>query len=442
MKTPFRDHYESFAISNSYDEIVAKRNTYLSPSLKTFQAYNEPLVMEKGMGQWIWDVEGRRYLDLMAQNTCISAGYRHPLVESEVHRQMDRIQHVTTTYFNAAPAHLAEELASRLPQGNDWTLHFVNSGAEAVDLALLMARLHTGAHDILALRNSYHGLHFACMSLTGIQGARHAVPSAPGIIHVNSPSPYRGLFGEDTAMYIEDFDQAVMASTPGRIAGFIVEPIQGYGGVSPMPEGYLPEVFERTREAGGLCIIDEVQTAFGRLGSHYWGFEWLGATPDIVVMGKGLGNGHPLSAVAVKRQIAESMSNAKFFNTYACNPISCAAGRAVLRAVDVDGLMENSNAVGLRMKERLSELMEKHDVIGDVRGRGLLLGMELVRDRTAKIPAAEEAGRLMEFAKEKGLIIGKCGQYGNVIKINPPMCIRMEDVDLVIEVLDRGLARF
>ena len=441
MKMPFKDRYEPLAISHSYDEIVAKRNTYLSPSVKTFQAYNEPLVLEKGMGQWVWDVEGRRYLDLMAQNTCISAGYRHPLVESEVHRQMDRIQHVTTTYFNAAPGLLAEELVSRLPEGNDWVLHFVNSGAEAVDLALLMARLHTGAHDIIALRNSYHGLHFACMSLTGMQSARHAVPAAPGIIHVNSPSPYRGIFGDDTAMYIEDFDQAVMASTPGRIAGFIVEAIQGYGGVSPLPEGYLPEALERTREAGGLCIIDEVQTAFGRLGSHYWGFEWLGVTPDIVVMGKGLGNGYPLSAVAVNRQIAESMSNAKFFNTYASNPISCAAGRAVLRAVDVDRLMENSGAVGSRMQERFSGLMEKHDVIGDVRGRGLLLGMELVQNRTAKTPAAEEAGRLMEFAKEKGVIIGKCGLYGNVLKINPPMCIRMEDVELVVEVLDQGLAR-
>ena len=428
--------YGPIETSSSYESIVGKRNAFLSPSLTTFQAYSKPLVLTRGRGQYLWDVHDRRYIDLLAQNLCISVGYNHPLVTAEVRRQMDTLEHCTTMYYHAVPAHFAEELASRFPGGEDWVVHFVNSGSEAIDLALLMARLYTENFEIIALRNSYHGLHFGAMSLTGIDTCRHAVPPAPGIVHVANPDQYRGIFGATTGPYVDELDHTIGASTPGRIAGFIVEPIQGFGGVIPVPPGYLSPAFQRVRDAGGLCIVDEVQTGFTRTGSHFWGFESHDVVPDIVVLGKGIGNGHPLSAVVVKRAIAESLAGRKFFNTYGSNPMACAAGRAVLRAIDEDRTQTNARDVGHYMKERLMDLGTRYDVIGDVRGTGLMIGVELVKDRKTKEPAGEEAGYIAERAKDNGVIIGKGGARGNVLRINPPLCIEKKDVEQVADVLD------
>jgi alanine-glyoxylate transaminase/(R)-3-amino-2-methylpropionate-pyruvate transaminase len=344
-------------------------------------------------------------------------------------------------YFNAASAHFAEELAARMPGSEDWVVHFVNSGAEAIDLAQLMARLYTGNFELIALRKAYHGLHFSAMSLTGIQTCHHAVPVSSGIIHVHNPDQYRGMHGATVDPYVAEIDCAIESSTPGKIAGFIAEPIQGYGGVIPLPDGYLAAAFERVRAAGGVCIVDEVQTGFTRTGDNFWGFEAHGVIPDIVVMGKGIGNGFPLAAVAVKREVAESMSGKKFFNTYGSNPLSCAAGRAVLRAIDEDGTRENAKEVGGYMKEKLLALKKKHSAIGDVRGSGLMLGIEVVKDQTTKEFGDEEAGKVSEHAKDNGVIIGKGGAMGNVLRINPPLCLQKNDVDLVVEVLDQGFSQ-
>ena len=437
----YNNNYRPIETSSEYDTVVQLRNTFMSPSLKTFQAYAKPVVMKRGQGQYLWDVHDKKYVDLMAQNLCISVGYNHPLVTRETQKQIEQLGHCTTMYFNPVPAHFAEELVARMPDSEDWVVHFVNSGSEAIDLAQLMARLYTGNFELLALRSSYHGLHFSAMSLTGIQSCHHAVPLASGILHVHNPDQYRGMHGTTIDLYVEEIDRVIDSSTPGQIAGFIVEPIQGYGGVIPLPIGYLSAAFERVRAAGGVCIVDEVQTGFTRLGSHFWGFEVHGVTPDIVVLGKGIGNGFPLAAVVVKRDIAESMSKKKFFNTYGSNPMSCAAGRAVLRAIDEDGTIQNAKEVGGYMLERLQELKNKHSVIGDVRGSGLMLGIDLVKDRTTKAAADEEAGRVSEHAKDNGVIIGKGGALGNVLRINPPLCIRKEDIDFVIDVLDQGFSQ-
>jgi alanine-glyoxylate transaminase/(R)-3-amino-2-methylpropionate-pyruvate transaminase len=433
--------YQPIETSSDYDTIVQLRYEHMSPSLRTFQAYANPVVLKKGQGQYLWDVDDKKYVDLMSQNLCISVGYNHPLVTREAKNQIDQLGHCTTMYFNAASSHFAEELAARMPDTADWVVHFVNSGAEAIDLAQLMARLYTGNFELIALRNAYHGLHFSAMSLTGIQTCHHAVPVSSGILHVHNPDQYRGMHGAAVDPYVEEIDCTIGSSTPGRIAGFIAEPIQGYGGVIPLPDGYLSAAFERVRAAGGVCIVDEVQTGFTRTGTHFWGFEAHGVTPDIVVMGKGIGNGFPLAAVVVKRAIAESMSEKKFFNTYGANPMSCAAGRAVLRAIEEDGTRENAKEVGGYMKEKLLGLKEKHSVIGDVRGSGLMLGIDLVNDRTSKAAADEEAGRVSEYAKDNGVIIGKGGAMGNVLRINPPLCLQKEDVDLVVEVLDQGFSQ-
>jgi alanine-glyoxylate transaminase/(R)-3-amino-2-methylpropionate-pyruvate transaminase len=430
--------YSPLETSYSYDTIVHKRNRFLSPSLRTFQAYSKPLVLKRGEGQYLWDVHEKKYVDLMAQNLCISVGYNHPLVNSEVKKQIDMMAHCTTMYVQPIPSHFAEELAGRFPAGPDWVAHFVNSGSEAIDLAVLMARLYTGHFEIIALRNSYHGLQFSAMSLTGIQSCRQPVPPAQGIVHVPNPDSYRGVFGNAIAPYVEEISNAIMASTPGNIAGFIAEPIQGFGGVMPLPAGYLSAAFERTRAAGGVCIVDEVQTGFTRTGSHYWGFQEHAVLPDIIVMGKGIGNGFPLSAVVAKREIAESMARKKFFNTYGSNPISCAAGRSVLRAIDEDHTLRNAKEMGDYLKQKLLGLQATQEIIGDVRGSGLMLGVELVKNRTTKEPADAEAGKVAEFARDNGVVIGKGGIFGNVLRINPPLCIEKHDIDFVADVLNQS----
>jgi alanine-glyoxylate transaminase/(R)-3-amino-2-methylpropionate-pyruvate transaminase len=277
------------------------------------------------------------------------------------------------------------------------------------------------------------------MSLTGIQSCRQPVPAAHGVVHVPNPNAYRGIFGAVLQPYLDEVDNALRASTPGRIAGFIAEPIQGFGGVMPLLPGYLPGAFERTRAAGGVCIVDEVQTGFTRTGVDYWGFQAHGVLPDIVVLGKGIGNGFPLSAVVAKREIAEAMTDRKFFNTYGCNPVSCAAGRAVLRAVDDDRTQENAKTLGDYLRRQLAELKARHALIGDVRGSGLMMGVELVAAHDIKTPADDAAGLVAEHARENGVIVGKGGIFGNVLRINPPLCIEKPDIDFAVEILDQGL---
>ncbi len=431
--------YAPIETSWSHEVIAGKRKAFLSPSLRTFQAYSTPLVLKRGEGQYLWDVDGKKYLDLMAQNLCISVGYNHPLVNSEVKKQIDLMAHCTTMYFQAAPAHFAEELVSRLPDGTDWVAHFVNSGSEAIDLAILMARLATGNFEIIALRNSYHGLQLGAMALTGIQSCRQPVPAAHGVVHVPNPDAYRGVFGAVAGPYVDEIDNALRSSTPGKIAGFIAEPIQGFGGVMPLLPGYLAEAFKRTRAAGGVCIVDEVQTGFTRTGADYWGFQTHGVLPDIVVLGKGIGNGFPLSAVVARREIAEALAGKKFFNTYGCNPVSCAAGRAVLRAVDEDHTQDNARILGEYLNRQLFALKARHTLVGEVRGSGLMMGVELVKDPVAKTPADEAAGVVADHARQNGLIVGKGGVFGNVLRINPPLCIEKNDIDFAVEVLDQSL---
>jgi alanine-glyoxylate transaminase/(R)-3-amino-2-methylpropionate-pyruvate transaminase len=432
--------YRPLETSWSYEGTEQRRTTFLSPSLRTFQAYGKPLVLKRGQGQYLWDVHEKKYVDLMAQNLCISVGYNHPLVNSEVKKQIDLMAHCTTMYLQPVPAHFAEELVDRMPAGTDWVVHFVSSGSEAIDLAVLMARVFTGNYEIVALRNCYHGLQFSAMALTGIQSCRQAVPPAQGIVHVPNPDPYRGIFGATVDPYVDEIKRSIMASTPGRIAGFIAEPIQGFGGVIPLPGGYLAAAFEQTRAAGGVCMVDEVQTGFARTGAGYWGFQSHDVRPDIVVLGKGIGNGFPLSAVVARREIAEAMAHKKFFNTYGSNPVSCAAGRAVLRAVDEDQIQDNARDVGAYLKDRLMGLQSRYELVGDVRGSGLMIGVELVKNRQTKEPADEAAGRVAEDAKNNGLIIGKGGVWGNVLRINPPMCIQKHDIDFAVDVLDQSLS--
>ena len=435
------NHYKPIETSWDYQATLDRRHKYMSPSLATFTAFQKSVVLKKASMQYVWDETGKKYLDCLAQNLCISVGHNHPLVNHEAKKQIDEMVHCTTMYYQAVPAHFAQELVETMPPGEDWVVHFVNSGAEANDLAMLMARLYSGNFDLLSLRNSFHGLHFGAMSLTGIGTCRQNIPSSPGILHVHNPDQYRGAHGATVTPYLDEIDITIRSSTPGAVAGLIVEPIQGFGGVIPMPDGYLKGAFERVRAAGGVCIADEVQTGFGRMGSHMWGFESHDVTPDIVVMAKGIGNGYPLAAVVAKREVAQSMADKKFFNTYGSNPMACAAGRAVLRVIKEDQLMENAMELGNLFEDKMAGLMQKHDVIGDFRGRGLMRGIEFVKDRTTKEPAPDQAMQVAESAKAKGVIVGRGGVHGNILRINPPICINREDIVNLVDVLEESLAQ-
>ncbi len=421
------------------EAIVARRDRYYSASQRKFVPYETPLILKRGEGQYLWDEKGVRYIDLLGMNLCISVGHAHPRVVEAARQQMADLTHCTTMFYHPTPAHLAEELAATMPAGEDWVVHFTTSGAEAIDLALLMARSHTRHHDMLALRSSYHGATLGAQSLTGIAGFRHDVALPGGVSFVPEPNQYRGVFGEGVSAYLEEIDRIVHASTSGRLAGMIIEPVQGYGGIVPMPPGYLAGAFERVRAAGGLGIVDEVQSGFARTGDHYWAFEADGVVPDIVVMAKGIGNGIPLGAVVAKREVAECMADKFLFHTYGANPVACAAGRAVLRVIREERLQENARTVGAALKARLLALQNRFEIIGDVRGRGLMLAIELVKDRRTKAPDPGATARVFEETRKQGLILSKSGPHRSVLRMVPPLCLALADVDPVAEGLARSL---
>jgi alanine-glyoxylate transaminase/(R)-3-amino-2-methylpropionate-pyruvate transaminase len=304
-----------------------------------------------------------------------------------------------------------------------------------------MARSHTRNIDFLALRNGYHGATFGAQSLTGISGFRHNVPLMGGIHHVANPDRYRGVFGADTQPYLDEIDRTITHSTSGKLAGMIIEPVQGYGGIVEMLPGYIKGAAERVRAAGGVLVIDEVQSGFARTGDHFWGFEAHDVVPDIVIMAKGIGNGFPLAAVVARREVAEALAGKFYFNTYGANPVSCAAGRAVLQAIDEEGLQANSKKVGAEMLGVLKDLQQRHAIIGDVRGRGLMMAIELVRDRASKTPATQETAIVFEALREEGMVLSKSGPYRSVLRMVPPLCLTAEDVGYCSGAMDRAFAR-
>jgi alanine-glyoxylate transaminase/(R)-3-amino-2-methylpropionate-pyruvate transaminase len=424
----------------STEGIVSRRERYYAASQRKFVPYQNPLIFQRGQGQYLWDETGKKYIDLLAMNVCISVGHAHPTVVEAVTEQVAQLTHCTTMFCHPVPAHLAEELAATMPAGHDWVVHFTNSGAEAVDLALVMARSHTGNTDMLSLRTGYHGATLGAQGLTGISGFRHNMPQIGGVTFVPEPNQYRGIFGEGVEPYLDEIERAIQASTSGRLAGMIIEPVQGYGGIVEMPPDYMAGAFERVRAAGGLGIVDEVQSGFGRTGDNFWAFEADGVVPDIVVMAKGIGNGIPLGAVVAKREIAECMAEKFLFHTYGANPAACAAGRAVLKIIREEGLQENARKVGAELKVRLVALQEKYPVIGDVRGRGLMLAIELVKDRATKEPDAETTARVFEETRRQGIVVSKSGPHRSVLRMVPPLCLSMDDVPVVAESLDTSFA--
>src|ERR1039457_1018753 len=426
----------------SADEVLALRKQFMNPGI--FLYYKKPLMVVEGSMQYVWDDSGKRYLDGLGGIVTISVGHCHPHVIAAGNKQSELYQHSTTIYLHPNVAQYAEKLASKMP-GDLKACYFVNSGSEANDLALLMARASTGNYDMIALRNAYHGGNASGMGVTAHSTWKYNVPHSFGVHHALAPYQYRGPFGYDDAHagknYADDVKSVIDYATPGKVAGFIAESIQGVGGFVEFPQGYLKQTYEYVRAAGGGWIADEVQPGLGRTGTHFGGFETQGVIPDIVTMAKGIGNGVPLAAVVTTPKIAQSLVGKVHFNTFGGNPVVSAMGKAVLEVIEQEKLQENSLKQGARIKDGLEKLKAKYPIIGDVRGKGLMLGIELVKDRTTKEPAKAECAAVHESAREMGLLLGKGGLWGQTIRFAPPMCITPADADFIVEVFDAAFGK-
>ena len=321
--------------------------------------------------------------------------------------------------------------------------YFTNSGSEANEIAILSAREFTGNQDVIALRNGYHGGTSVPMSLTAHGTWRFKSNADSHVRHTHAGYCYRCPYGltypSCDLKCAQDIKEVIQYETPGEVACFIGEPIQGVGGAVTPPPEFFPIVYDIVRQHGGLCIADEVQGGFGRTGHHFWSHQNWDVVPDIVVMAKGIGNGAPLGGMTTTEEISEVMTNRIHFNTYGGNPISMTQGLATLEVIDEENIQQNALDVGTRLKSQLLELQENHGLIGEVRGLGLMLGVELVRDRESKEPASTEAAEILELAKERGLLLGKGGLFGNTLRIKPPMCITNDDADYLVACLDEVL---
>jgi len=438
---PLTSHQPQKYTGPSADEVLALRKQFMNPGI--FLYYKKPLMLVEGSMQYLWDDTGKRYLDGIGGIVTISVGHCHPHVVAAAQKQSEILQHSTTIYLHPNVAEYAQKLASKMPGGLK-ICYFVNSGSEANDLALLMARLHTGNYDVIALRNAYHGGNASGMAVTAHSTWKFNVPHSFGVHHALAPYPYRGPFGYDDAdagkKYAADVKSLIDYATPGKVAAFIAESIQGVGGFVEFPQGYLKHTYEHIRAAGGVCIADEVQTGFGRTGTHFWGFETQGVIPDIVTLAKGIGNGAPLGAVVTTPQIAATLQGKIHFNTFGGNPVVSAMGKAVLEVIEKENLQANSLKLGNHIHAGLNKLKAKHKIIGDVRGKGLMIGIEMVKDRATKQPASAECAQVLETARELGLLIGKGGLWGQTIRFAPPMCITQADADFLLEVFDEAFS--
>lgn len=425
-----------------YDGMLASRKkNYLPLALY----HDKPLHLVKAKDMYVWDGDGRQYLDCIGGIVCISAGHNHPEIKRRLIEMLenDEIQHTSTLYLSRHLVELTETMVSHAPEGLD-RASFVNSGSEANELAFMSARVATGENIIINLRHSYHGGTAATQAQCGHHTWRFRAQPVTGAVSAMEPYCYRCPFNQKpdscNLECAKNVETTIQTATHGAIAGMIVEPVMGVGGFITPPDAYFSEVTDIVHRYGGKYISDEVQTGAGRCGHSFLLSKELGIDCDMVTMAKGLGNGAAVGGVLMKSEVADTLQGKLYFNTFAGDPLVAAQTKATIDIVTEEKMSENAMAMGARIVDGIEQMMHRHTIIGDVRGRGLLLGMELVRDRTSKEHAVEEAAKVMDRCKDKGVLLGKGGLHGNVIRIAPPLTITAEQVDRLLHVLDESLA--
>jgi len=424
------------------EEIILANREHLFPSV--FHYYREPLVISRAKDQHVWDADGNQYLDFFGGIVTVSVGHCNDYVNQKLHAQIDRLQHVSTVFATEPQAALAKKMAEITPGRKLTKSFFTNSGTEANETAILAARCYTGSTEIVALRYAYHGRSSLAMGLSAQSSWRLGPVTQAGVVHAVNAYCYRCPYGLSYpscgVKCAQDVEEVIRTTTSGRIAGFIAEPIQGLGGFVTPPKEYFPIVHDIVKKYGGVFISDEVQTGWGRTGGKWFGIEQWGVQPDLITSAKGLANGAPIGLTVARPEIADAFKGSTI-STFGGNPISTTAAKAVLDFIEDQKLLINAAEVGAYLKDKLYELQAKHQLIGEVRGMGLLLAMELVEDRETKKPAAAQTAALMEATRENRILLGKGGFYGNVLRISPPLNISKADVDEFTRQLDRSFAK-
>ncbi|HKQ08046.1 MAG TPA: aspartate aminotransferase family protein [Blastocatellia bacterium] len=422
------------------DDLVAKQQEYIWPCAATY--YKEPIALERGEGMHIWDTEGNRYLDCFGGVLTTSVGHARPEVVEAISRQAGAIAHTSTLYINRPQAELAAKVAGITP-GRLQKSFFTSSGTEADETAMVLARLYTGRTEIIALRHAYHGRSVMNMTATGHSTWKHGPSLVAGIVHAHAPYCYRCPFNlnpESCALECaRDVEELIQTSTTGQIAAFIAEPIMGVGGFITPPKDYFKVVTEIVRRYGGIYICDEVQTGWGRTGDHWCGIEHWEVEPEVMTFAKGMANGSPIGCTTAVPEVADKYPSLTF-STFGGNPVSAAAALATIRVIEENDLPRNAREVGGYLRARLEELKDKYPVIGDVRGMGLMQAIECVKDRTTKQPDAESVARVFEETRRRGVLIGKGGLYGNIIRLGPPLIASKADIDELVTALDGAFA--
>ena len=434
------DDKTAYRVRSKSDILAARRASFAKNLTLT---YTDPIMFLRGWKHHLFDEWGRPYLD--AYNNVPHVGHAHPRIQAVAADQLKRINS-NTRYLHPAQTEFARKILSKLPDPLS-VCFFVNSGSEANELALRLARAHTGGKDIVTPDHGYHGNTTGAIDISAYKfNAKDGVGQPEWVQLIEVADDYRGSFRRTDPDRADKFaalvDGALSAITArgGKLAGFIAETFPSVGGQIIPPKGYLKGVYERIRQAGGVCIADEVQTGLGRLGDYYFGFEHQDVVPDIVVMGKPIGNGHPLGVVVTTQCIANSFAQGpEYFSTFGGSNLSCRMGLEVLQIVDDEGLMENARQVGGRLLARLCKLQDRYEVVGDVRGHGLFIGVDLVEDKISRKPATQIADFVKNRMREHRILMGTEGPYDNILKIRPPLTIDHDGVDMIVAVLDQVL---
>jgi 4-aminobutyrate aminotransferase-like enzyme len=430
---------ETSAAVDRAAELNEKHDRYLWDAVIRY--YETPLPLARGRGHFLYDFDGNEYLDFFGGILTVSVGHCHPTVTRAIRDQAETLVHTSTLYPTAPIVDLAEKIASLTP-GDLSKSFFTNSGTEADETALMLARAATGNQAMIALRHAYSGRSMLAVTMTA-HGSWHPHDYVAGVKHALAPYCYRcplKLHPETCGVACaEDIEELIRTTTPGKVAAFIAEPIMGVGGFITPPKEYFQIAAEIVHRHDGLFIADEVQTGWGRTGETWWGIEQSGVVPDMMTMAKGVANGMPMGVTVTTPEIASAWQGLTI-STFGGNPVSCAASKATIQVIEEEGLVENAAVQGKRLRDGLERLQERHPVIGDVRGMGLMQGVELVTDRKTKEPAPKQSAHLLEEARKRGLLIGKGGLYGNVLRIAPCLNIGADQVDRALEILDDGFA--